>query len=43
MKASVSIFAVMHKYLKQRIMYSYGYPRSLNPAFIMKEEANMIH
>ena len=31
------------KYLKRRIMYSYGHPGSFNPAFITNKEAHMIY
>ena len=31
------------KYLKRRIMYSYGHPGSFNPAVITNKEAHMIY
>ena len=31
------------KYLKRRIRYSYGHPRSFNPAVITNKEAHMIY
>ena len=31
------------KYLKRRIMYSYGHPESFNPAVITNKEVHMIY
>lgn len=43
-ESSVFIRAVYRsKYLKRRIMYSYGHPESFNPAVITSKEARMIY
>ena len=34
--------AYRRRYLKRRIMYSYGHPGSFNPAVITNKDANMI-
>ncbi|CAH3118571.1 unnamed protein product, partial [Porites lobata] len=37
------VFLSQLKYLKRRIMYSYGHPGSFNPAVITNKEAHMIY
>ena len=37
------LIAVTRKYLKQRIMYSYGHPGSFNPTVKPTKEAHVIY